>query len=180
MSKYPITPYHAYEPSAAHKREHSNPRPTVFPTYFLNNDHIYDFIFLDDFIEHTDDPQTFLIDLIKNTPCNTNSFISVPNFRNIQIIHKLTNGSIKYELYGIMDKTHLRIFKRKIKTELIGTTPFEISNVQIINKHMYTPPRRRVEIIFYKLISGFLHKFALDLFYLQIFIIAKPRSISDS
>jgi Methyltransferase domain len=179
MSKFPITLYHAYEPSAAHKPEHADPRLTVFPTYFVDNDHIYDFIFLNDVIEHTDDPQKFLIDLSKNVHRDTTLFISIPNFRNIQIIHKLLNGSIKYEPYGIMDKTHLRVFTKKIVSELFESAPFEISSVQLINKHMYIPTPSRVEITFYKLLSKFIHWYVPDYFYLQIFIIAKPRTISD-
>jgi len=180
MSKYPITLYHAYEPSAAHKADHADPRLTVFPTYFLDNEHIYDFIFLNDVIEHTDDPQSLLINLIRNTHSDTKIYISIPNFRNIQVIHKLINGSLKYEPYGIMDKTHLRVFTKKIVSELIKSTPFEIESMQLINKHMYIPTPKRLEIFFYKLISIFIHRYAPDYFYLQIFVVAKPRAISGS
>jgi len=175
LEKFPIASYHAYEPSGKHKANQSDPRLKVFSTYFSGDSQQYDFIFLNDVIEHMEDPLAFLNSLSKNVHANSKLCISIPNFRNIQILHKIANGSLRYEPIGIMDKTHLRIFTRNIAADLMERSPFRILSMDLMNKNSYLPAPKRFEMMFYKILSKILHKFIPDLFYLQILIIAQPR-----
>lgn len=180
LDKFPIVSYHAYEPSGKHHNDGSDPRLCVFPKYFAGSDQQYDFVFLNDVIEHMEDPLEFLHSLIVNVHANTKLYISVPNFRNIQILHKIFNGSLKYEPLGIMDKTHLRIFTRNIAADLLDKSPFRAVSISLMNKNLYIPTPSRFEMLTYKILSKILHGFIPDLFYLQILIVAQPKALINA
>jgi Methyltransferase domain len=180
LSKFPIGLYHAFEPAGTHDKSDQDSRLVVFDSYFTESSEVYDFIFLNDVLEHMEDPASFLKRLQINMHKDSKIVISVPNFRNIQIITRLLYGNLRYEDLGIMDKTHLRIFTRKIATDLLIKCGYDIEFLKAINRDLYIPTLNTKERLLYRALSLCFHILIPDFFYLQLLVIAKPKHLNSS
>ena len=177
LNKFPVDLYHAFEPAGTHEKRDPDGRLVVFESYFTESNFVYDFIFLNDVLEHMEDPSHFLEKLQINLHRNSQIVISVPNFRNIQIITRLLFGNLRYEDVGIMDKTHLRIFTRPIAMDVLNKCGYEVQLLKTINRDLYIPTPSMKERFFYRALSRCFHILVPDLFYLQLLIIAKPKDL---
>ena len=175
LAKFPVDLYHAFEPAGTHHNDEHDRRLVVHNSYFTDSTSVYDFVFLNDVLEHMEDPASFLRRLRKSLDSKSTLIISVPNFRNIQILDQLLRGRIRYEDFGIMDKTHLRIFTRRIAIELLDSAGYDVSLLKPINKDLYIPQPSVAVQKFYRALSFCFHSLIPDLFYLQLLIVARPK-----
>jgi 2-polyprenyl-3-methyl-5-hydroxy-6-metoxy-1,4-benzoquinol methylase len=94
---------------------------------FLSN---YDAVVFADILEHTPQPEDILKRIVALQPAGTKIIISVPNAANIWVRLHLLMGNFDYQERGILDKTHLRFFTRKIFVRMIKNCGLEIESVQ--------------------------------------------------
>jgi 2-polyprenyl-3-methyl-5-hydroxy-6-metoxy-1,4-benzoquinol methylase len=95
----------------------------------------FDLIICCDVIEHIQDTEYFLYSLSKKIDPNNGEIIfSIPNVRYYNnIIELLVNKDWKYDVKGILDKTHLRFFTQKSIVRLFGENNYEISEIVGLN-----------------------------------------------
>ncbi|MDA8787394.1 class I SAM-dependent methyltransferase [Schleiferiaceae bacterium] len=90
-------------------------------------DGAYDAILCLDFLEHLEDPWTFLGAVKPKLTPSGCLIASLPNLRRVKVLWNLAvRGRFDYAEEGIMDRTHLRFFTRKSALELMNSGGFEV------------------------------------------------------
>jgi 2-polyprenyl-3-methyl-5-hydroxy-6-metoxy-1,4-benzoquinol methylase len=97
----------------------------------------FDVIIFADVLEHLEDPWQTLRNL--TTDCLNDGghvIISIPNFRNIWTLSKIIfTNSFKYEIEGVLDKTHLRFFCKKDLEALVKNGGLQLQLITPNFKH---------------------------------------------
>lgn len=125
----------------------------------------FDCIFFNDVLEHLVEPGQVLKSVREFINPSGIVFASIPNILEFEGLFKiLTNRDWKYELSGIMDKTHLRFFTRKSIVRMFNEAGYEIVLLEGIN-----PTRTKK----FRLFQFFFGKKAADFKYTQFVVIAK-------
>jgi 2-polyprenyl-3-methyl-5-hydroxy-6-metoxy-1,4-benzoquinol methylase len=95
----------------------------------------FDIIFFNDVLEHLADPENALIACKKLLTKNGHIVASIPNVRWYPVILSLLRyKDFKYELSGVMDKTHLRFFTLKSIHRLFEDSGYKVITAEGINK----------------------------------------------
>lgn len=81
----------------------------------------YDFIVLADVIEHIDNPQMFLQQLMSRMARKTKLLISIPNVAFGAVRLSLARGEFNYVDSGILERTHLRFFTYRTAVSLFSS-----------------------------------------------------------
>jgi 2-polyprenyl-3-methyl-5-hydroxy-6-metoxy-1,4-benzoquinol methylase len=81
----------------------------------------YSYIVLADVLEHMVNPQLFFESLIPKLNSDVKIFISIPNISFGAVRISLLNGKFEYVDSGLLEKTHLRFFTRKLAYELFSS-----------------------------------------------------------
>ena len=95
----------------------------------------FDIIFFNDVLEHLANPADALLNCKKILNKNGHIVASIPNIRWYPVILSLLRyKDFKYELSGVMDKTHLRFFTEKSMRRLFEDAGYRIITIKGINK----------------------------------------------
>lgn len=95
----------------------------------------FDAIFFNDVLEHLPNPEDALIACKKLLNPGGQIIASIPNMRWYPVVLALLRyKDFKYELAGVMDKTHLRFFTYKSMHRLFEDAGFRIIKAEGINK----------------------------------------------
>ena len=95
----------------------------------------FDAIFFNDVLEHLADPGEALLACKKLLTPNGYIIASIPNMRWYPVILSLLRyKDFKYELAGVMDKTHLRFFTLKSMHRLFEDAGYKVVTAEGINK----------------------------------------------
>ncbi|MEF9991459.1 MAG: glycosyltransferase [Romboutsia sp.] len=70
----------------------------------------FDYIILDDIIEHLKDPWMSLANIKKYIKDGGYIIANIPNLMHISILSQILNGNFTYTNTGLLDKSHLRFF----------------------------------------------------------------------
>jgi 2-polyprenyl-3-methyl-5-hydroxy-6-metoxy-1,4-benzoquinol methylase len=138
-SRYPCQVW-GIEPNKASALEAEKKLDKVVNSTFFRNmpeliSQKFDIIFFNDVLEHLVDPEEAL-DICKSL-LNANGYIlaSIPNIRWYPVILSLLRyRDFKYEVAGVMDKTHLRFFTLKSMLRLFKDNGYKIITSNGINK----------------------------------------------
>lgn len=90
----------------------------------------FDYIIIDDMIEHLNDPWSVLKKLCKYLKPRGSLITIIPNVNHITVVKDLINGKFPYVNAGLLDKTHLRFFTLEEMKKLFNETGYEISYVK--------------------------------------------------
>lgn len=82
-------------------------------------------------LEHLKYPERLLCDAKPLLKPGGRIIVSLPNIANWRIRLNLLRGRFDYEDYGIMDRTHLRLFTLKTGHELIASAGYAVDAVHI-------------------------------------------------
>ncbi len=85
----------------------------------IDEEEKFDLILLADILEHLENPIETLISLKKYLKKGGKFLISIPNIANFSIRLSLLLGKFEYQDFGILDKTHLRLFTKTTFEELL-------------------------------------------------------------
>ena len=144
----------------------------------LVGDRRFDFILLQDILEHLTDPDTMLRacrDLLR--PHGV-VLISVPNVANITVRASLLLGNFEYTERGILDKTHLKFFTRKTARRFVEQNGFEVLDHQMSVMPVEVALGINSERPSMRMMSGLLHKATAALPGLlgyQSILVCRPR-----
>lgn len=95
----------------------------------------FDAIFFNDVLEHLIDPGEALAICKKILNPDGCIIASIPNIRWYPVILSLLrNKDFKYQLQGVMDKTHLRFFTSKSMRRLFEDSGYKVVTLEGINK----------------------------------------------
>ncbi len=90
----------------------------------------FDCIIFADILEHLVDPWQTLRNYLKLLKYEGTIIISIPNIRNLKIIHQLIElKSWRYEDEGILDRTHLRFFTKNDFLTILDKFNIEVKSV---------------------------------------------------
>jgi len=79
-----------------------------------------------DVLEHLKDPWVILKNVRKIIPKNGVIVACIPNMQHWSMIARLGIGDLRYEDFGLLDKTHLRWFTRQTIIEMFDQSGFKI------------------------------------------------------
>lgn len=91
----------------------------------------YDVVLAAAVLEHLKYPERILRDLQALTTPGAPVIVSLPNVANWRIRLNLLRGRFDYEDYGIMDRTHLRLYTLKTGRDLLETSGYTVQSVHI-------------------------------------------------
>jgi 2-polyprenyl-3-methyl-5-hydroxy-6-metoxy-1,4-benzoquinol methylase len=129
----------------------------------------FDTIFFNDVLEHLVDPADALLVCKKLLNKNGHIIASIPNIRWYPVILSLLRyKDFKYELAGVMDKTHLRFFTAKSMRRLFEDAGYEVITIEGINKDR--------NFKFFNILNFLLFNTQWDMKYPQFAIVATPHS----
>lgn len=130
----------------------------------------FDVIFFNDVLEHLANPDEALR-ICKDLLTPTGHIIaSIPNIRWYPVILSLLRyKDFKYELAGVMDKTHLRFFTLKGMKRLFKTQGYKVITAEGINKD---------EFLFFNILNFLLFNTQWDMKFKQFVIVAGNEDIS--
>lgn len=90
----------------------------------------FDVILCLDVLEHLVDPWTALDKVVTFLKPGGRLIASIPNVRNLRVVLPLVFlGRWRYQLVGLLDRTHLRFFTRRSALELVEGAGLEIEKV---------------------------------------------------
>jgi len=125
----------------------------------------FDVIFFNDVLEHLIDPAKTLSDCNKLLNYNGHIIASIPNIRWYPVILSLLRyKDFKYELAGVMDKTHLRFFTLKSMCRLFEEAGYKVIISEGINKDS--------NFYYFNLLNFLLFNTQWDMKYRQFVIVA--------
>ncbi len=125
----------------------------------------FDLIFFNDVLEHLADPAETLSYCKKLLTDNGQIIASIPNIRWYPVILSLLRyKDFKYELSGVMDKTHLRFFTLKSMRRLFEDAGYKVINTKGINKD--------TDFKFFNFLNFLLFNSQSDMKYKQFVIVA--------
>lgn len=87
---------------------------------FLSERKKYDCIICGDLIEHVSDPGYILSVLVKKMAPEGKLLVSIPNIAHADVIAGLIDGRFNYNMWGILDTTHLRFWTEQSFYEFIA------------------------------------------------------------
>lgn len=85
-----------------------------------------DTVFLFDVLEHVYDPWKTLLSLRNLISVKAQILVSIPNVRNVLLIHDLISGDWRYRRAGFLDITHIRIFTQQDMYRMFYQTGFRV------------------------------------------------------
>jgi methionine biosynthesis protein MetW len=91
----------------------------------------YDVLLATAVLEHLKHPERLLRAAHTLLTPNARLIVSLPNIAHWQMRLKLLAGRFDYEDYGIMDRTHLKLYTLKTGRELVESSGFRIDQVLI-------------------------------------------------
>ncbi|MBQ3325641.1 class I SAM-dependent methyltransferase [Candidatus Saccharibacteria bacterium] len=100
---------------------------------FLENKEKYDCIICGDLIEHLADPGYILSILINKLARGGKLLVSIPNIAHANVIAGLVDGIFNYNMWGILDTTHLRFWTENSFYEFIANVN-ELYNLKMAPK----------------------------------------------
>jgi len=112
----------------------------------------FDVIICADILEHLLDPWGTLRKIRGYLKKDGRIILSMPNVREFKTILKIIQGDLKYEDFGILDKTHLRFFAKKNIVELVEGAGLK---VDLISADLYQK-RKLLDIVTFGLFKDFL------------------------
>lgn len=128
----------------------------------------FDAIFFNDVLEHLIAPEDALDICKAHLSPNGHIIASIPNIRWYPVILSLLRyKDFKYELAGVMDKTHLRFFTERSMKRLFEAQGYTVVASQGINEH--------TNFTFFNLINRLLLNTQDDMKYPQFVIVATLR-----
>jgi 2-polyprenyl-3-methyl-5-hydroxy-6-metoxy-1,4-benzoquinol methylase len=96
----------------------------------------FDVIFFNDVLEHLVNPEEALKNCKELLMPGGCIIASIPNIRWYPVVLSLLRyKDFKYELAGVMDKTHLRFFTLKSMRRMFNDAGYHVLTTQGINKH---------------------------------------------
>ena len=98
----------------------------------------FDCIIFADILEHLVDPWQTLRNYLNLLKYEGTIIISIPNIRNLKIIHQLIDlKSWKYEDEGILDRTHLRFFTKNDFLRVLEEFNIEVKSVVYLRENRF-------------------------------------------
>jgi len=94
--------------------------------FFKENSSCECWIFADS-LEHLRDPWSVLSKIRRVIPSTGNILACIPNAQHWSVQARLNCGEFKYELNGLLDKSHLRWFTRMTIVEMFNDAGFNIA-----------------------------------------------------
>jgi len=79
--------------------------------------------------EHMYDPWKALVGLHRFLTPDAQLVASIPNLRNLWLMHEVTEGRWQYEIEGLLDVTHIRFFTFREMHRLFAETGYHIEFV---------------------------------------------------
>lgn len=90
----------------------------------------FDCLIYGDALEHMREPEMLLVKHLKYLKDGAYVICSIPNIRNLFIIHHLLGGNWTYTDWGILDRTHLRFFTLKEIRKILSNVGLIIEEVK--------------------------------------------------
>jgi 2-polyprenyl-3-methyl-5-hydroxy-6-metoxy-1,4-benzoquinol methylase len=135
----------------------------------------FDCIVFNDVLEHLVDPFAALLYSKKLLRDGGVVVASIPNVRYFENIwNLLVHKNWQYTEQGILDRTHLRFFKRRSILDTFEALGYSLECLEGINPLEKTYPRRARVL---QLINWLLFNNIEDMRYLQFAVVARPRLI---
>ena len=132
----------------------------------------FDVIFFNDVLEHLSDPGEALLNCKKMLNEKGLIIASIPNMRWYPVILSLLRyKDFKYELAGVMDKTHLRFFTLKSMRRLFEDAGYKVLTTEGINKDD--------NFTFFNLLNFFLFNTQWDMKFKQFVIVANSSDTAQ-
>ncbi len=91
----------------------------------------YDVLFAAAVLEHLKQAETILQTAHSLLKPGATLIVSLPNIAHWSIRLRLLRGRFDYEDYGVMDKTHVRLYTLKTGRALIEQAGYRVENVQV-------------------------------------------------
>jgi 2-polyprenyl-3-methyl-5-hydroxy-6-metoxy-1,4-benzoquinol methylase len=98
----------------------------------------YDFIVMADVLEHFQDPQAFLQQLVSWIPVETKIVLSIPNIAFGAVRLDLLKGKFRYVDSGILEKTHLRFFTIETLLNLVSSSGLSVEKLICLQRDFLT------------------------------------------
>lgn len=98
----------------------------------------YDFIVMADVLEHFQDPQAFLQQLVSWIPVETKIVLSIPNIAFGAVRLDLLKGNFRYVDSGILEKTHLRFFTIETLQKLVASSGLTVEKLMYLQRDFFT------------------------------------------
>jgi 2-polyprenyl-3-methyl-5-hydroxy-6-metoxy-1,4-benzoquinol methylase len=98
----------------------------------------YNYIVMADVLEHFQDPQSFLQELVSWIPSQTRIVLSIPNIAFGAIRLDLLNGNFRYSDSGILEKTHLRFFTLETLMQLVLACGLSVERLCFLQRNFLT------------------------------------------
>jgi 2-polyprenyl-3-methyl-5-hydroxy-6-metoxy-1,4-benzoquinol methylase len=112
----------------------------------------YDAVVLGDILEHVTVPDDVLRKLVTLQESGSIFMVSVPNVANIWVRLNLLVGRFDYTDRGILDRTHMRFFTRKLLVAMVENAGLKIDSIRV------TPiPLELVSNFFISPLGRFIH-----------------------
>jgi O-antigen biosynthesis protein len=106
----------------------------------------YDLLYAANVLEHLKYPEQVLQEAYTLLKPNARLIIALPNIANWQFRLRLLRGIFDYEDYGVMDKTHLRLYTAKTGRQLLEAQGYVVDELQIAGsllQHLLNQVARR-------------------------------------
>jgi len=97
----------------------------------------FDYIIFADILEHTKDPKSVILNLIKYLADYGVVLISLPNIANFRVRLNLMMGRFEYQNSGILDATHLKFYTQSTAKKLIKSCGLDITDIIPVGKIIY-------------------------------------------
>jgi len=129
----------------------------------------FDVIFFNDVLEHLIDPTEALVSCKNLLNENGHVIASIPNIRWYPaILSLLRYKDFKYQLAGVMDKTHLRFFTAKSMRRMFEDAGYTVTTIEGINKDK--------DFRFFNVLNFLLFNSQWDMKFPQFAIVAKLKA----
>lgn len=105
----------------------------------------YDFITLNDVIEHIDNPVPVLSEIARTMPAKTRILLSTPNVAFSGVRLSLLKGEFNYVDSGILERTHVRFFTQKTLEKVFAESGLCIQKLVHLQRNLFETelaPRR--------------------------------------
>jgi 2-polyprenyl-3-methyl-5-hydroxy-6-metoxy-1,4-benzoquinol methylase len=98
----------------------------------------YDYVVMADVLEHFQDPQSFLQELVSWIPSRTRIVLSIPNIAFGAIRLDLLKGNFRYVDSGILERTHLRFFTLETLMQLVLACGLSVERLCFLQRNFLT------------------------------------------
>lgn len=96
--------------------------------------HYFDCVFLNDVLEHMQNPEDCLMKIKNKLTPEGIVITSIPNVRHIEVLRELLfKGDWEYKDSGILDRTHLRFFTKKSMERMFEKCGYDVKMIKGIN-----------------------------------------------